>query len=305
MAAFTSIPGTHMSVVKDQVMAKGDGLPQAAGSGGSLVHVAFDQPRVMGSRQSFVRALLHQIEQQQASISSSPLNGGEIASSGSGSGSANALPGGGSIAFHWEAAFVSADLAGCTATFQLPDGGTATHPFSLLVAADGYWSRVRRAAEQQDRDLQVTTLPANRQYKVVRGLPAVPYLPLIPQQGPGRLFMVQEAAAGLKAAGGGPPATFFLSHPSAETGVTAVLSMAQWRWEGLEGKEACLQLLASSFPSLPSDWMQEVCVCETRKVQEARCRQLLLSAWHRRVAATMFVRYAMLCCALQLDSQCM
>ncbi|KAL4858184.1 Acylamino-acid-releasing enzyme 1 [Chlorella vulgaris] len=256
VAAFTSIPGTHMSVVKDQVMAKGDGLPQAAGSGGSLVHVAFDQPRVMGSRQSFVRALLHQIEQQQAANSSSPLNGGEIASSGSGS--ANILPGGGSITFHWEAAFVSADLAGRTATFQLPDGGTATHPFSLLVAADGYWSRVRRAAEQQDGDLQVTTLPANRQYKVVRGLPAVPYLPLIPQQGPGRLYMVQEAAAGLRAAGGGPPATFFLSHPSAETGVTAVLSMAHRRWEGLEGQEACLQLLASSFPSLPADWVQEI-----------------------------------------------
>jgi kynurenine 3-monooxygenase len=235
---FAEVPGAHMALVRDQVMARGDGLPARGGDRGSTLTVPFAQPRVVGSRQAFVRALLHQIERAAA-----------------------ARGGGGGIAFAWGASFVSADLAARTATFQLGDGSTVVRPYDLLVGADGYYSRVRRAAAAQAPQLVVETSPPNRQYKVVRGLRPVAHLPLGPVPGSGgcgRMYMVQEAAAGLRGAGGGAPATLFLSQPSEECGVTAVLTMAHPRWQGLQGREQYARLLAASFPSLPPAWAEEV-----------------------------------------------
>ena len=123
--------------------------------------------------------------------------------------------------------------------------------------------QVRRAAERQAADLCVTTSPPNRQYKVVRGLRPVPHLRLGPaagQSGYGSLFMVTEAKAGVRAAGGGPPGSFFMSQPSEEAGVTAVLSMVHARWQGLEGGTAAAyrELLRVGYPSLPDSWAEEV-----------------------------------------------
>ncbi|EFN55569.1 hypothetical protein CHLNCDRAFT_134054 [Chlorella variabilis] len=247
-AAFTSVPGTHMCEVRDTVLARGDGLPRVGGGRGSAITIAFDQPRVVGSRQAFVRALLHQVEQQQAAAAAAA------------GGSAK----GGSVAFHWGQPFVSADLAARTATFEKGEvGATFSVEYDLLVAADGYWSRVRRAAERQAADLCVTTSPPNHQYKVVRGLRPVPHLRLGPaagQSGYGSLFMVTEAKAGVRAAGGGPPGSFFMSQPSEEAGVTAVLSMVHARWQGLEGGTAAAyrELLRVGYPSLPDSWAEEM-----------------------------------------------
>ena len=133
-AAFTSVPGTHMCEVRDTVLARGDGLPRVGGGRGSAITIAFDQPRVVGSRQAFVRALLHQVEQQQAAAAAAA------------GGSAK----GGSVAFHWGQPFVSADLAARTATFEKGEvGATFSVEYDLLVAADGYWSRVSGAWEGQ------------------------------------------------------------------------------------------------------------------------------------------------------------
>lgn len=46
-----------------QVLARGDALPTADGRRGSLLTVRAERPRVIGSRQAFVRALLHLVEE--------------------------------------------------------------------------------------------------------------------------------------------------------------------------------------------------------------------------------------------------
>lgn len=144
--------------------------------------------------------------------------------------------------------------------------------YDLLVGADGCWSRVRRSAAAQAPELSVATTPANRQYKVVRGLPPLPHLSLLPAPGArpgsskayGRLLMVTEAPAALAAAGGGAPGTIFFSQPTPEA-VTAVLTWPHKRWAaaGISaeqgGEEATYQrLLTASFPALPAEWVQEV-----------------------------------------------
>lgn len=148
------------------------------------------------------------------------------------------------------------------------------HPnsYDLLVAADGCWSRVRRAAAAQAPELSVTTTPANRQYKVIRCLPPVPHMSLLPAPGAppgssqafGRLLMVKEAPAALVAAGGGAPGTIFFSQPTPEA-VTAVVTWPHKRWaaagvtaEHAGDEEAYRRLLAASYPALPEEWALEV-----------------------------------------------
>lgn len=123
--------------VKDTLLAKGDGLPQEGGARGATVVVPFGRSRVVGSRQAFVRALLHQIEQQETAAAA------KATKAGGSKGSSDGQPGGGSITFHWGDGFVSADLAARSATFQLADGSTTSLKYDLLVGSDGYWSRVR------------------------------------------------------------------------------------------------------------------------------------------------------------------
>lgn len=230
-----------MCEVKDTLLCTGDGLPREGGGRGSALVLPFDRPRVVGSRQAFVRALLHLVE--------SALKQGK-----------NAGGAAGSIAFHWGASFESADLAARQATFQLAGGKTVTRGYDLLVGADGYWSRVRRAMEKQVPGMRITVVPPNRQYKVVRGLRPVECLRLGPSgASPGRLCMVKEAAAAAKASGG-PPGNWFMSQLSEVAGVTAVLSMPHTRWQKLEGAGAAewMAFLRSAYPSMPDSWTEEV-----------------------------------------------
>lgn len=114
--------------------------------------VPMQEPRLLGPRHAFVRQMVEQAEAMQ-------------------------LP---NLHFHFETAFEGADLSSKTATFRTggaacpssssssgsgsgsEDGGsgddsgsTISFKYDLLVAADGGWSRVRRAAEAQTPELQV------------------------------------------------------------------------------------------------------------------------------------------------------
>ena len=135
-AGFALRPGGGLQPVAG--IARGRGLrPQQ-------LRVAFRQPRLMGPRHAFVRQMVQQAE-------------------------AMLLP---NLHFHWQTAFEGADLPSQTATFRCSDGadgsdadGTSggsassgdslSFRYDLLVAADGGWSRVRRAAEAQTPELQV------------------------------------------------------------------------------------------------------------------------------------------------------
>ncbi|PSC70364.1 kynurenine 3-monooxygenase isoform A [Micractinium conductrix] len=217
--ALVNAPGANLATIRDQVLARGDALPTADGRRGSLLTVRAERPRVIGSRQAFVRALLHLVEEEAARVAGTPC---------------------GTITFHWGASFASADLAAQAATFKLDNGEEHTEKYSLLP---------------------------NRQYNVVRGLPPMPHLDLMPTPGAlpgsseayGRLLMVAEAPAAVAAAGGGPQGNIFLSQPSAEA-VTAVVTLPHARWAaaGLDGDgapaEAYAKMLAASWPTLPAEW---------------------------------------------------
>lgn len=130
----------------------GGGLQQVSGlstcRGRRHRRVPFQQPRLMGPRHAFVRQMVEQAEAMQ-------------------------LP---NLHFYFETAFERVDLASKTATFKTgcaacasSDSGSGSEDcgsgdessisisfsYDLLVAADGGWSRVRRAAEAQTPELQV------------------------------------------------------------------------------------------------------------------------------------------------------
>lgn len=164
--ALLSTPGAQLAAVRDQVLGRGDALPagdHSAHSGPRLLTVHAERPRVIGSRQAFVRALLALVERAAAGAAAT---GAARKAAGAGSSA-------GSLEFVWGASLESLDLAARTATFQkgAPDGSTAqvqdTQQYDLLVAADGFASRCRRAAEAQaGGELAVRMVPPNRQYKV-------------------------------------------------------------------------------------------------------------------------------------------
>lgn len=158
------------------------------GSGRQLLQrrVAYSEPKLLGHRHAFVKAIVQCAQQQQ-------------------------LP---NLHWHWSTAFESLDLASRTASFSTGHGGTGSSSsgsvasggsslgiapatpggstaslgslcsssgdegskpmiqmqYDLLVAADGGWSRVRRAAAQQAPELQATAEAARMRYKVVRWL---------------------------------------------------------------------------------------------------------------------------------------
>lgn len=155
------------------------------GSGRQLLQrrVAYSEPKLLGHRHAFVKAIVQCAQQQQ-------------------------LP---NLHWHWSTAFESLDLPSRTATFSTghggggsssgsvansagiapatPGGSTASlgslgsssgdegsqpmiqMQYDLLIGADGGWSWVRRAAAQQAPELQATVEAARMKYKVVRGLP--------------------------------------------------------------------------------------------------------------------------------------
>lgn len=173
-----------------------------------------------------------------------------------------------------------------------PAAPPACRSYDLLVAADGCWSKVRRAATAQAPELSVATTPANRQYKVIRGLSPLAHLSLLPVPGAppgsslayGRLMMVTEAPAALAAAGGGAPGTLFLSQPTPEA-VTAVLTWPHKRWAAAgvtaeqAGEEATYRrLLADSFPTLPSEWAQQVGCSQSKPAFAHTCMPALAAA---------------------------
>lgn len=149
--ALLSTPGAQLAAVRDQALGKGDSLPGGDQGGGRLLTVRAERARVIGSRQAFVRVLLALVERAAAA----------------------AGPGYGSIEFVWGASLEGLDLTARTATFSLGagsgSGSGAQHQqsYDLLVAADGFASRCRRAAQAQaGGQLAVRVVPPNRQYKV-------------------------------------------------------------------------------------------------------------------------------------------
>lgn len=177
--ALLSTPGAQLAAVRDQLLGTGDALPSSDHSGrssGGLMTVRAERSRVIGSRQAFVRVLLSMVEQAAAGTTAAAAKdaasdaAGEAVAAGGGGGG----PGGyGSIEFVWDASLESLDLTARTATFSLggADGASGAQQdvqrYDLLVAADGFGSRCRRAAEAQaGGQLVVQVVPPNRQYKV-------------------------------------------------------------------------------------------------------------------------------------------
>ena len=176
--ALLSTPGAQLAAVRDQLLGTGDALPSSDHSGrssGGLMTVRAERSRVIGSRQAFVRVLLSMVEQAAAGAAAaaakdaaSDAAGRAVAAGGGGSSG-----GYGSIEFVWDASLESLDLAARSATFSLggADGASGAQQdvqrYDLLVAADGFGSRCRRAAEvQAGGQLEVQVVPPNRQYKV-------------------------------------------------------------------------------------------------------------------------------------------
>ncbi|KAL4425220.1 hypothetical protein ABPG75_009236 [Micractinium tetrahymenae] len=196
------------------------------------------------------------------------------------------------ISWHWGVTFEDADLAARTATFATcpGEGGSGassqaderhTRSYDLLVAADGGWSRVRRAAVSQVPALAATTVePSPVRYKVFRGLPPSASLPVGPSAaGPAGSgdACCGEGGPEAAAAGGGKeapqlrfifasgrglpqPGSLILTADLADGSVRGMLCMADACWEasGL-GKSTCpgahAAFLARRFPTLPPEWL--------------------------------------------------
>ncbi|KAL4425223.1 hypothetical protein ABPG75_009239 [Micractinium tetrahymenae] len=196
------------------------------------------------------------------------------------------------ISWHWGVTFEDADLAARTATFATcpGEGGSGassqaderhTRSYDLLVAADGGWSRVRRAAVSQVPALAATTVePSPVRYKVFRGLPPSASLPVGPSAaGPAGSgdACCGEGSPEAAAAGGGKetpqlrlifasgrglpqPGALFLTADPAVGSVRGILSMADACWEaaGLD-RSTCAgahaAFLARRFPTLPPEWL--------------------------------------------------
>lgn len=113
VAALLATPGADLAVVRDQLIGQGDALPRADGSAArSLLTIPADRSRVVGSRQAFVRGLLHLIEQQQQRRRAA----GEP----------------GSVRFTFGAAFEGADLAARSATFLMDSGVRSSVRWAVL-----------------------------------------------------------------------------------------------------------------------------------------------------------------------------
>ncbi len=105
--ALLATPGAGLAVVRDQLLGRGDALPRAdGGNARSLLTVHAERVRVVGSRQAFVRGLLHLIEQQQRQGRAAGRRG--------------------SVRFTFGAAFESAYLAAKSATFIMGSGVRST-----------------------------------------------------------------------------------------------------------------------------------------------------------------------------------
>ena len=145
-AGFALQPGNSLQQVS--------GIARGRGRQPRQQVMPFRTPRLMGPRHAFVRQMVEQAEAMQ-------------------------LP---NLHFHFETAFEGVDLASRTATFRAgsssgsgsgssssgsgsgsedsccgdeESGRSLSFRYDLLVAADGGWSRVRRAAAAQTPDLQV------------------------------------------------------------------------------------------------------------------------------------------------------
>ena len=185
VGALLSTPGAQLAAVRDQLLGQGDSLPQgaapstggdhsAARRAGRLLTVRAERARVIGGRQAFVRVLLALVERAAAAEGAAPAAADGAAGASGGSPASYGL-----IEFAWGASLESLDLAGRTATFAQQQGdaqrrrGTQQR-YDLLVAADGFASRCRRAAQAQAGGaLAVRVVPPNRQYKV-RAVPGWP-----------------------------------------------------------------------------------------------------------------------------------
>jgi kynurenine 3-monooxygenase len=146
-AGFALRPDGGLQQVSAIAMTLGRRGPQA---------IPFKQPRLMGPRHAFVRQMVEQAEAMQ-------------------------LP---NLHFHFETAFEAVDLAAQTATLRAgstpcdssssgeeADGGSSiSFSYDLLVAADGGWSRVRRAAEAQTSELQVGVFDSLAVGRLVKSL---------------------------------------------------------------------------------------------------------------------------------------
>lgn len=113
--ALLATPGADLAVVRDQLLGRGDALPQADGSAArSVMTVPAQRCRVVGSRQAFVRGLLHLIEQQQRQRQKADQRG--------------------SVRFTFGAAFEGADLAAKSATFLMGSGVRSSIRWPSVVA---------------------------------------------------------------------------------------------------------------------------------------------------------------------------
>jgi kynurenine 3-monooxygenase len=261
-------------------------------------HITMGSPRIVGPRHAFCRAMVAQAQAMQ-------------------------LPaGGGRISFHWDTSFEGLDVAGRTATFNAcagadssssgcdagssgsssaSDSGTAAAAepeqrhqqeqqqqhqlrYDLLVAADGGWSRVRRAAEAQVPALSSSVQQVAGRYKVFMGLPPSSTLPI---QGtacssgsgscskssleagadgsegstgstgsstPVQLRVVQAVGRSLKQ---GYCMLFVGADPTDGT-ARGMLAMNAPSWEGLDTPADFRAFLARHFPALPAEWVTEV-----------------------------------------------
>lgn len=181
----------------------GSGLqPVAAlgvGSGRQLLQrrLPYSEPKLLGHRHAFVAAMvrgaqalalpgLHwhwgtafeglDLASRTATFSTGHEGSSNINSSGSSTASDPGSSSGAGLAPRTPSGS-SASLSSCGgASSGSEDGSGAAIKlhYDLLVAADGGWSRVRRAAAQQVPELQASVEAARMRYKVVRGLPPSP-----------------------------------------------------------------------------------------------------------------------------------
>lgn len=165
------------------------------GSGRRLLQrrLPHSQPKLLGHRHAFIKAMVLGAQQLQlpglhwhwgtafegldlasktANFSTGHASSSSAASSGSSGSIAPSTPGGS-----------TASLSSCCGSSGSgsEDGSSGGAVFEmqydLLVAADGGWSRVRRAAAQQAPELKASVEAARLRYKVVRGLPPSPACP--------------------------------------------------------------------------------------------------------------------------------
>lgn len=228
----------------------------AFGAGSTLDtwSTSFPEPRLVGSRHAFCRSMVAQVEGMGLNIS-----------------------------WHFETSFESLDLERKTALFcsekghggsgsssprgHVPRGGVTEQRYDLLVAADGGWSRLRRAAERQAPQLRSSMEQATARYKVFEGLPAAD----------GFATNQMRALAASGAGGFRHAAVAFVLADPASGACRGVLSMDEHAWNGLECAADFECLISQQFPSLPAAWRAPVsrAACCWGDSRGCPCRQLL------------------------------